>query len=182
GIRGYALGAEKFGYKLCYCIKDINYDKIPELIVGVRYPEKDESLHSDTREDGYIIRIIYYYHKGEIDYFGDERYLLNLYKGGIVEHQAGTISHWKYQYYQITEENGLTPLRMFEYEYDYEKKNETMHYYSVKGKDLSWDEENLIEMTEDEFYEQKNEYTELGEEELEWKVVEESSSRKEDWH
>ena len=145
---------------------------MPELIVGVRYPEEDGNMHGDTREDGCIIGTIYFYHEGIIDYFGDERYLLNIYKDGIIEHQVGIISHWKYQYYQITKENGLTPLKMFAYEYDYEKKDKTIHYYSVKGKDSSWDEENLIEMTEEEFYEQKKEYTELGEEELEWKVVE----------
>ena len=172
GIRGYALGAEKYGYTLCYCIKDINHDNIPELIVGVKYPEEDESMHSATREDGCVIRAIYYYHEGEVGYLSVERYQLNLYNDGIIEEQYGVISNWKYQYYQITKESGLTPLRMFGYEYDDEKKDEAVHYYSIDGKDSSLDEENLIEMTEEEFYEQKNVYTELGEEELEWKVVE----------
>lgn len=170
GIQSYALGAEESKYTLCYCIKDINRDKIPELIIGVKCPEEYGELHSATREDGCIIRIIYYYYEGAVDYFGDERYLLNLYKDGILEHQVGVVWNWDYEYYQITEENGLTLLGVFKE--DMEDKKEEKHYYFAERSGTSQDEETLLEVTEEEFYEQKNVYTELGEEELEWKVVE----------
>lgn len=167
GIYGYACHAEKYGDTLCYCIKDINADNVPELIIGVRttttYKINEDNAIEKVDEVMYHIKMLFFYEEGELATYDVDRYIMKLYKGGIIEWNGGVVGLDEYVYDRIEKKTGkLESAGSFEVIWD-----DTPRYYQgIKERD-----ENQIEITEEEFNRQRNALIEKGEEKLHWKAL-----------
>lgn len=136
---------------LYYCIKDLNGDGKPELILSVF-------------EKGYTPFVIYTYDEdGVYQCCISERYIMTIYKGGIVELISGGVcQHFMYEQIEKNE--------VFEKTLDIivceQIDDEEPHYYEYEA-----ESEEYKDITEEEFYDIRNQYTAVREE-LEWKPVE----------
>lgn len=167
GIYSYACHAEEYGYTLCYCIKDINADNTPELMIGVRtittYKTNEDNAIEKVDEVMYHIKMLFFYEEGKLETYYVDRYNLKLYKGGIIEWNGGVVGLDEYVYDRIEKNTGkLENIGRFEVIWD-----DTPRYYQgIKERD-----ENQIEITEEEFNRQRNALIEKGEEKLHWKAL-----------
>ena len=149
GIYGCATRAEKYGYTLLYCIKDLNNDEIPELVIGVK----------DLDDNTTSIKMVFFYTEGKLNSFYVDRYIMNIFKGGIIEWWGGVCQHDEYSYYRIVNNSG-----QLEHLEDFEIIDGTRFYQTINEKQ--------VELTEEEFYNRINVFKEMGEESFEWREIE----------
>lgn len=167
GIYSYACGAEDYGHTLWYCIKDLNDDDMPELIVGVRttitYKANEDNVIEKVDEVMYHIKMLFFYEEGELETYYVDRYIMKLYKGGIIEWNGGVVGLDEYVYDRIAKNTGkLESVGRFEVIWD----DPPRYYQGIEEIDG-----NQVEITEEEFNSRRNEFIGAGEEELEWKEL-----------
>ncbi len=164
GIYGYAVNAIQYDYTLCYCIKDLNDNGVPELVIGVKYPVRDESFLGKSNESGdveyaYRIMMLFYYCGEEMNSYMVDRYFMQIYKDGIVEWCGGAGKTTEYIYYQLAENGELVILDELKAVED----NPAL-FYQIAG-------ENQMEILEEEFRSRRNAFTGGGEETFIWKEM-----------
>lgn len=148
----YVIG-ETAGYvyrekELGYCFSDFNDDNIPELIIGFK----------EEMRDKYRPYVVYICIDGEIK-MGIEngRYEMDIYKNGIVRLWGGYSGYDFYMYYNLSDPMQLRNLGQL----TVEEREEKNFFYSDGKK-------NELEITEEEFYSQRDSLEDV-EAELDWK-------------
>lgn len=153
--------------QLYYCIKDLAGDGKPELILGVMREEELEI--SDTiYEAGYEPFIIYACDGSEIYWAGiSEEYIMTIYKNGIIELiSSGVDMHFMYQ--QI--EKGEVSAKSLDIIVQRQITDEEPYYYKYKMENGEYVYGKYEELSREEFYKIRNQYT-AEKEELEWRPV-----------
>lgn len=146
GIFGYAAIAKEFGYNILYCIHDLNNDGTPELIVGI------QEIKTQTIK----IRIIYRYENEDLEVDYEDRYVMEIYKGGIIENCIGTGLSTEYHYYCYAPYSGkIEHLGDLEFLDEEQPKFYRMIYGKAECK---------VEITEEEYNRQKQINAEIGKE------------------
>lgn len=154
--------------QLYYCIKDLVGDGKPELILGTMREGEYEILGT-VYEEGCEPFIIYTYNDEGTHWASiSEEYIMTIYKGGVVELiSEGVDTHFMYE--QIEKDE------VFEKTLDTivcrQIKDEEPYYYKYKMENGKYVDGEYEELSEDEFYNIRNQYTAVKEE-LEWKLVE----------
>ena len=154
--------------QLYYCITDLVGDGKPELILGTMREGEYEILGT-VYEEGCEPFIIYTYDDIGAKWASiSEEYIMTIYKDGIVELISGGVNtHFMYK--QIEKDE------VFEKTLDTivcrQIKDEEPYYYKYKMENGKYVDGEYEELSEDEFYNIRNQYTAVKEE-LEWKPVE----------
>ena len=154
--------------ELYYCVKDLVGDGKPELILGTMREGEYEILGT-VYEEGCEPFIIYTYDDAGAKWVSiSEEYIMTIYKGGVVELISGGVdTHFMYE--QIEKDE------VFEKTLDTivcrQIKDEEPYYYKYKMENGKYVDGEYEELSEDEFYNIRNQYTAVKEE-LEWKPVE----------
>ena len=154
--------------KLYYCVKDLAGDAKPELILGVM--RKKEFEISGKRYANECEPFIIYTYNDEGTHWASisEEYIMTIYKGGVVELISGGVdTHFMYEQIEkdeVFEKTLDTIVRR-------QIKDEEPYYYKYKMENGKYVDGEYEELSEDEFYNIRNQYTAVKEE-LEWKPVE----------
>ncbi|MBO5209443.1 MAG: hypothetical protein J6B68_08875 [Lachnospiraceae bacterium] len=139
--------------KLAYCFTDFNDNDWPELIIGVQ----------EEGEETYRPYVVYVYDSENEEIamvLENGRYLMDIYKNGVIRLRGGYYGYDFYMYYRLNEKiDSLEWLGQFTIEETDEKKC----FYRNE-------EDNEIEITEAEFYSQR-ESLEDCKAELEWREL-----------
>ena len=101
---------------------------------------------------------MFFYNEGKLNSFYVERYMMNIFKGGIIEWWGGTFQHDEYSYYRIVSNSGE-----LEHLEDFEIVDGTRFYQTI--------DEKQVELTEEEFYNRTKVFTGMGEESFEWREI-----------
>lgn len=148
GVLDYAATAKEYGDRFVYSIHDLNKDGIQELVTGVC------DVQSNEKEP--VIRMIFYYEDGDLKVDYQDRYLMDIYKGGIVESCYTTGVHVEYRYHRYAPKSGMKEeLGSLEFL----DKEPPKFYKLIYGKG-----ERKVEITKAEYEHQKRIYAETGEE------------------
>lgn len=154
--------------ELYYCVKDLVGDGRPELILGTMREGEYEILGT-VYEEGCEPFIIYTYDDAGAKWVSiSEEYIMTIYKGGIVELISGGVdTHFMYEQIEKDEvfEKTLNTIVCRQI------KDEEPYYYKYKMENGKYVDGEYEELSEDEFYNIRNQYTAVREE-LEWKPVE----------
>ena len=149
--------------QLSYCIKDLAGDGKSELILGVFRHERYKILGT-IYESEYEPFIIYTYDDEGIHWNCiSEEYIMTIYKDGIVEFISG--GQWQHFMYKQVEKNEVYEKNMDIIVCAQADDEEADYYkYEIDGDEYE-------DITEEEFYNIRNQYTAVREE-LEWRPVE----------
>lgn len=154
GIHVYAVYEKEKRYSLMYCIRDLNDDDMPELIVGVQ----------EIETQAINIRNIFYYDDGSLMADFADRYRFEIYKGGFIETTMimyGDCRGTEYSYCCYLPDLGKH-VHLESLGVSVEKP---LRFFRIM------DNEQQIEITEEEYDYRKERYTGLGKEEFQWKEL-----------
>lgn len=149
--------------QLSYCIKDLNGDGKAELILGV-YRHKKREILGTIYESEYEPFIIYTYDDEGVNWNCiSEEYIMTIYKDGIVELISG--GQWQHFTYRQIKKNEVYGENM-DIIVCAQADDEEADYYKYEIESREYED-----ITEEEFYSIRNQYTAVREE-IEWKPVE----------
>lgn len=61
------------------------------MIIGVKTISRDDMVEQKDR-DQYRIMMVFFYNEGNLDSYYVDRYIMKLYKGGIIEWSGGVVN------------------------------------------------------------------------------------------
>lgn len=153
--------------QLYYCIKDLTGDGKPELILGVKR-ERELEILDTIYEAGYDPFIIYAYDGSGIRRAGiSEEYIMTIYKNGVIGLISGGVD-MHFMYKQI-EENEVS-AKSLDIIVERQIAREEPYYYKYKMENGEYVYGEYEELSEEEFYKIRNQYT-AEKEELNWRPV-----------
>lgn len=154
--------------KLYYCVKDMAEDGKPELILGVMRKEEFEISGKRYAKECAPFIIYTYSNEGPEWASISEEYIMTLYKDGVVELISGGVDmHFMYQ--QIAKDQMFAKNLDIIVERQYEDENPYYYKYKIENGEHIYGE--YEELSEEDFYKIRNQYT-TQKEELDWKPVE----------